>query len=73
MTTFDAYKKFIPDPTKVLRGHVADESLSKEETRTILDTVRGQLVEFPTEFLKDENLSNTSISPEKILPIDVFI
>ncbi|KAI9229608.1 MAG: hypothetical protein DHS80DRAFT_13629 [Piptocephalis tieghemiana] len=73
VTTFDAYKKFIPDPTKVLRGHVADESLSKEETRTILDTVRGQLVEFPTEFLKDENLSNTSISPEKILPIDVFI
>ncbi|ORY93035.1 hypothetical protein BCR43DRAFT_496218 [Syncephalastrum racemosum] len=58
---WDQYHEFYPDPTKLDIGHVADPGMPVEEIRGHLDRVRGHLVEFPTEFLKEVDMEGTSI------------
>lgn len=58
---WDQYHEFYPSPEKLDIGHVADPGMPVEEIRGHLDRVRGHLVEFPTEFLKEVDMEGTSI------------
>ncbi|KAI9011006.1 hypothetical protein CLU79DRAFT_839416 [Phycomyces nitens] len=69
--TFEQHRQFQPDPTKVPHGHVANPSLSSAEIQLQLDQVRGHLVEFPTDYLKDENMLGSYIR-ETITPMTIF-
>ncbi|KAG9294883.1 hypothetical protein G9A89_003223 [Geosiphon pyriformis] len=71
VTDWVGYKNFVPDPTKVPTGHVANTQKSVEEVREKLNQVRGHLVVFPTEFLKDENLLGSVIS-NAVTPAEIF-
>jgi hypothetical protein len=42
----EEYKKFIPDPKEVLRGHIADPNMSREEIEETLGRIQGHLGEF---------------------------
>ncbi|KAF9176906.1 hypothetical protein BGZ51_009416, partial [Haplosporangium sp. Z 767] len=46
--TWDDYKAFVPDPKKVLTGHVAMPGATVENVTEKLQQVTGHLVEFPT-------------------------
>lgn len=61
MRTWDDYKAFFPDPTKVNAGHVADPNMSVEEIRSHLDKIRGHLVQFPMNFLSGVDLKGESL------------
>ncbi|KAI8140212.1 hypothetical protein BJV82DRAFT_624297 [Fennellomyces sp. T-0311] len=58
---WDQYKEFYPDQSKIEIGHVYDPSMSVEDIRDQLSRVRGHIVEFPLEFLKEEDLAGESI------------
>ncbi|KAI9491274.1 hypothetical protein BDB00DRAFT_767302 [Zychaea mexicana] len=58
---WDEYKEFYPDQGRVEIGHVYDRDMPVEDIRDQLSRVRGHLVEFPLEFLKDEDLAGESI------------
>ncbi|KAL0074116.1 hypothetical protein J3Q64DRAFT_1735116 [Phycomyces blakesleeanus] len=69
--TFEQHRQFLPDPTKVSHGHVANLELSGPEIQLQLDQVRGHLVEFPTNYLKDENMLGSYLR-EAITPMTIF-
>ena len=58
---WDEYKEFYPDQSKIEIGHVYDSTMSVDEIRDQLSRVKGHLVEFPLEFLKDEDLAGQTI------------
>jgi hypothetical protein len=39
----EEYKKFVPDPKEVLRGHIADPNMSVKQVEEILGQVRGHI------------------------------
>ncbi|ORX48538.1 phospholipase D/nuclease [Hesseltinella vesiculosa] len=53
---FDQYRSFYPDPTAIPLGHAHNKDMSTHEIRTELGRIRGHLVEFPMQFLEDEDL-----------------
>ncbi|CAB4387759.1 unnamed protein product [Rhizophagus irregularis] len=59
---WEQYKEFVPDPTKMFIGHVANPNASVEEIKRKLSNIRGHLVQFPTQFLKNEHLMGGMIS-----------
>ncbi|KAI8052677.1 hypothetical protein BDF21DRAFT_441216 [Thamnidium elegans] len=67
--TFDQHRKFLPD--KVPHGHVADPELHGREIRNRLAKVRGHLVQFPYDYLKDENMLGSLIR-ETVTPMVIF-
>ncbi|CAG8441424.1 6591_t:CDS:10 [Funneliformis caledonium] len=71
VTSWKEYTSFVPDPTKVRTGHVANSEISEEETREKLSVVRGHLVEFPLEFLSKENLMG-SVIQNAVTPAEIF-
>ncbi|PKY56906.1 phospholipase D/nuclease [Rhizophagus irregularis] len=75
VTTWDEYRHFVPDQTKVPIGHVANSEIPEEEIIKKLDNIRGHLVEFPYEFLNKENLlgSVNSHANASVTPIEIFI
>ncbi|KAI9275903.1 hypothetical protein BDA99DRAFT_496737 [Phascolomyces articulosus] len=58
---WDEYKEFYPDQSKIEIGHVYNPSMSVDEIREQLSRVRGHLVEFPLQFLQDEDLAGETI------------
>ncbi|KAI9490490.1 hypothetical protein BDB00DRAFT_837407 [Zychaea mexicana] len=66
---FDEHRKFVPDANQVAYGHVADPERTAEDIQQTLDGVRGHLVEFPVDYLKDETLLNTF---ESMAPMIIF-
>ncbi|KAK3821164.1 MAG: hypothetical protein J3Q66DRAFT_366907 [Benniella sp.] len=54
--SWDDYRRFVPNPKKVMTGHVAMRDATAEEVNGMLKNVTGHLVEFPTKFLAKENL-----------------
>ncbi|RIA93447.1 hypothetical protein C1645_735559 [Glomus cerebriforme] len=68
---WEQYKKFVPDPTKMYIGHVANPNASVEEVKKKLSNIRGNLVQFPTQFLNDENLLGSIIS-NAVTPSEIF-
>ncbi|KAK9712377.1 hypothetical protein K7432_007180 [Basidiobolus ranarum] len=73
VTTWDEYKAFAPDPHVVKYGHSALTNLPTDAIRGLLSHVKGHLVQFPTQFLKEENLNAAVFSREFLVPVDVFI
>ncbi|KAI9591807.1 hypothetical protein BDF19DRAFT_389005 [Syncephalis fuscata] len=73
VTTMEEYKAFVPDPKTILRGHIADPNMSQEKTEQILGQVRGHLVDFPNNFLSQENLGASYFSAENLMPVELFI
>ncbi|KAI8991905.1 hypothetical protein BDF20DRAFT_812470 [Mycotypha africana] len=52
---------FYPDPSQIDIGHVHNPELTVEEIRGQLSNIRGHLVEFPYDFLKNVDLQGESI------------
>ncbi|RCH99456.1 hypothetical protein CU097_013561 [Rhizopus azygosporus] len=61
LTNWDEYHAFYPDPSKINLGHVYDPNMSVQEIRENLDKIHGHLVEFPTQFLRFEDLQGSSL------------
>ncbi|KAI8980525.1 hypothetical protein BDB01DRAFT_836742 [Pilobolus umbonatus] len=61
VTNWDQYKEFHPNPEIIDVGHVHDPNMPVEEIREHLGKIRGHLVEFPYDFLKDVDLQGESI------------
>ncbi|KAF9351259.1 hypothetical protein BGX26_010701 [Mortierella sp. AD094] len=68
--TWDQYKAFVPNPKKVLAGHVAMEGATAEKVKERLKKVAGHLVEFPLRFLYGENLVGTA--ENAVVPMEIF-
>ncbi|CAO3590630.1 unnamed protein product [Absidia cylindrospora] len=68
VTTFQQHRQFLAD---VPHGHVADPSLSEQDILKKLANVQGHLVEFPTDYLKDENMLGSLIR-ETVTPMVIF-
>lgn len=68
VTTFNEHRQFLPD---VPHGHVADPSLSEQDILKKLGKVQGHLVEFPMDYLKDENMLGSLIR-ETVTPMIIF-
>ncbi|KAF9110098.1 hypothetical protein BGX27_006778 [Mortierella sp. AM989] len=69
--TWDEYRKFVPNPKKVLTGHVAMPGATVENVTEKLQGVTGHLVDFPTKFLCKENLLG-GIVEGTITPMEIF-
>lgn len=69
--TWDEYRAFVPNPKKVLQGHVAMEGATVEQVTERLQRVTGHLVEFPTRFLSKENLMGGAVEGA-VVPMEIF-
>ncbi|KAG0017166.1 hypothetical protein BGZ81_010865 [Podila clonocystis] len=69
--TWDDYKAFVPDPKKVLTGHVCMPGATVENVTERLQRVTGHLVEFPTKFLQKENLLG-GVVENTVTPLEIF-
>ncbi|KAG0059790.1 hypothetical protein BGZ89_000117 [Linnemannia elongata] len=69
--TWDEYRAFVPNPKKVLQGHVAMEGATVEQVTERLQRVTGHLVEFPTKFLSKENLMGGAVEGA-VVPMEIF-
>jgi phosphatidylserine/phosphatidylglycerophosphate/cardiolipin synthase-like enzyme len=67
------YKEFVPDSMYIKTGHPDLIRVSPQQVEEDLGIVRGHLVEFPTKFLEEENLSANIFSAENVLPLEVFL
>jgi len=68
VTNWDEYKNFIPKgPT----GHVVDTEASVDDIVSQMKKIRGNLVNFPIQFLKNENLMGSVIS-NAVTPDEIF-
>ncbi|KAF9312591.1 hypothetical protein BG003_006127 [Podila horticola] len=69
--TWDEYRAFVPNPKKVMQGHVAMEGATAEVVIEKLQGVTGHLVEFPTRFLQKENLMG-GVVEGTVVPMEIF-
>lgn len=61
----------MPDPSRVLPGHIAEPwKLTNDQVQAKLMKIRGHLVKFPTEYLK--NISMTASVMQEAVPPIVF-
>ncbi|KAH7136524.1 hypothetical protein EDB81DRAFT_82438 [Dactylonectria macrodidyma] len=58
--TFDDYDRFLP-PRGVKQGHIFDQFMPPEDARAKLDQIKGHLVWFPLEFLKDAEMAERGL------------
>ncbi|KAI8381067.1 uncharacterized protein BYT42DRAFT_604106 [Radiomyces spectabilis] len=69
--TYDAHRRFVPDPARVPYGHIAQPwRLNNEEVEAKLADIRGHLVLFPTHYLCQENLTSSIV--QEAVPPTVF-
>ena len=54
--TFDDYDRYLP-PRGVKPGHIFDQFIPPEDIREKLDQIKGHLVWFPLQFLKDAEMA----------------
>lgn len=54
--TFEDYDRYLP-PRGVKAGHIFDQFMPPEDIRSKLAQVKGHLVWFPLEFLKDAEMA----------------
>lgn len=69
--TWDDYKAFVPNPKKVMQGHVAMLGATTEVVTAKLQGVTGHLVEFPIRFLQKENLMG-GVVEGTVVPMEIF-
>lgn len=70
VTSWEEYKKFTKNTQHVPYSH--PETKNKDTITQNLNNINGHLVEFPTNFLKNENLSTQSFSAESFAPDEIF-
>ncbi|KAH7160229.1 hypothetical protein B0J13DRAFT_124612 [Dactylonectria estremocensis] len=58
--TFDDYDRFLP-PRGVRQGHIFDQFMPPEDARAKLNQIKGHLVWFPLEFLKDAEMAERGL------------
>ncbi|KAK9728794.1 hypothetical protein K7432_000759 [Basidiobolus ranarum] len=73
VTNWVEYTGFVPSSSLVMTGHSALKTKSNEQIKEMLSSIRGHLVTFPSNFLKNENLGVTALSKETFVPLGVFI
>jgi phospholipase D1/2 len=66
------YQQFIETPYRPVPGHLAT-IMPPDSVSQLLEQLQGHLVEFPTQFLADENLASVFPAKEFVLPADLFI
>ncbi|CAO3693092.1 unnamed protein product [Umbelopsis ramanniana] len=60
--SFEDHKKFIPDATLIPSGHIANPKRhSVEDVEQALSGIQGKLVQFPTKYLREENLQGGQV------------
>jgi hypothetical protein len=67
--TFEQHRRFLP--THVPHGHVADTDLHGRDIKNRLNQVQGHIVQFPCDYLKDENMLGSLIR-ETVTPMVIF-
>lgn len=65
--TFEEHRRFVA--SDVPYGHIADPNRTSEDIRKKLSAIRGHLVQFPIEYLRNENLLNVI---ESMAPMVIF-
>lgn len=58
--TFEDYDRYLP-PRGVKSGHIFDQFLPPEDIREKLKQIRGHLVWFPLEFLRDAEMAERGL------------
>lgn len=66
--TWEEYRRFTETP----RAHIVDDELGINSFER-LDAIKGSVVLFPTQFLKAEDLAASLLTPEYLLPIEVYL
>ena len=59
--TFDDYAAFLPRHSKFKQGHLHDPFMDGNEVKKKLEEVKGHLVWFPLEFLRDAEMAETGL------------
>ena len=59
--TFEDYKSFIPKESGNKQGHLHDKYMPAETVRAELDKIRGHLVWYPLEFLRDADMAERGL------------
>lgn len=67
--TYAQHRKFVPD--KVRPNHIADPDMTEPQITEQLSQIRGHLVLFPKDYLKDENLLAGTII-DTMTPMIIF-
>jgi len=73
VTTWEQFEAFIPDRKAVKIGHVHNLDRSVEEVKATLAKVRGHLVLFPTQFLKNVELQGVGLIVDSFTPMKIFV
>ncbi|ORX62840.1 phospholipase D/nuclease [Hesseltinella vesiculosa] len=69
--TTDGHRTFVPSISAIPPGHIANPwRMTAEDTQASLDKIRGHLVEFPTQYLSQVNLSTSLL--QDAVPTIVF-
>jgi phospholipase D1/2 len=72
VTNWDEYKAFVPDHSKIPIGHVCEPARQDAaKTKQELAKIKGHLVVFPLEFLKNKTLSG-SVVFDAVTPMELF-
>lgn len=72
VTSWDDFKTFVPDRSKIPAGHVHNHKLTNEEIEAELSKVKGHLVHYPLQFMNKEKLSG-SFTLDSMAPTEVYI
>ncbi|EXX54735.1 uncharacterized protein OCT59_028117 [Rhizophagus irregularis] len=72
LTSWDDFKTFVPDRSKIPAGHVHNHKLTNEEIEAELSKVKGHLVHYPLQFMNKEKLSG-SFTLDSMAPTEVYI
>jgi hypothetical protein len=60
--SFEEHKRFVPDPTLIPPGHIANPKRhSVEDVEQALSGIQGKLVQFATKYLREENLQGGQV------------
>ncbi|RIB19168.1 hypothetical protein C2G38_2182582 [Gigaspora rosea] len=72
VTNWDEFNAFVPDRKKVPAGHITEESRQNmAKTKAELEKIKGHLVLFPLNFLRDVKLSG-SVVFDAVTPMELF-
>ncbi|CAG8571695.1 11060_t:CDS:10 [Dentiscutata erythropus] len=72
VTNWDEFNAFVPDRKKVPLGHITESARQNmEQTKAELQKIKGHLVLFPLNFLRDVTLSG-SVVFDAVTPMELF-
>ncbi|CCF40296.1 hypothetical protein CH063_10902 [Colletotrichum higginsianum] len=63
--TFDDYDRYLP-PKGVKAGHIFDQFMPAADARKKIDQIKGHLVWFPLDFLRDAEMAEKGLQVNQI-------